>query len=172
MIISENEIKAIEKRRKEYKPNKTVLLFVGESLPQRGTFFYHGNSNLFRYTKEAFAQSKIPFSIDLFKQYGCWLSDVCDSPVNGLSASERRLKIKLGLPAIHDLIAKINPEYIVVVKKGDMERFVFRSICTELGFVENKTAYNLPFPACGNQHKYRNELSAVLNRIFADKVEL
>jgi hypothetical protein len=76
---------------------------------------------------------------------------ICSIPVNGLSSSQRRQQIKNGLPALLDEVARISPEYIVVVKKGDMERIVFRSVCDKFGYIDKKTAHNLPFPACGNQ---------------------
>ena len=36
-----------ENLRNHYKPDKVEVLFVGESRPQGGTFFYQGDSTLF-----------------------------------------------------------------------------------------------------------------------------
>ena len=46
--------KSVESKRREYKPSNTLVLFVGESPPANGTFFYCGDSNLAWYTREAF----------------------------------------------------------------------------------------------------------------------
>ena len=45
------ESEKFEKKRNDFKPSKTKILFVGESRPSGGTFFYDKNSNLYRYTK-------------------------------------------------------------------------------------------------------------------------
>ena len=45
-----------ENLRNNYKPNNVDVLFVGESRPQGGTFFYQENSALYRETKKAFNQ--------------------------------------------------------------------------------------------------------------------
>ena len=48
-----------EAAREFYRPERigcvTQALLIGESRPANGTFFYRANSNLFRYTQEAFA---------------------------------------------------------------------------------------------------------------------
>ena len=41
--------------------------------------------------------------------------------------------------------------------EGDMREIIFRQVC-ENGYINQETAYNVPFPACGRQAEYRNEL--------------
>ncbi len=43
-----------EELRLRYRPKKVGVLLVAESRPAGGTFFYAGNSNLVRYTEQAF----------------------------------------------------------------------------------------------------------------------
>ncbi|MEW6230545.1 MAG: hypothetical protein AB1700_21080, partial [Bacillota bacterium] len=44
----------VEQKRQNYQPRDVRVLLIGESPPANGTFFYSGNSNLARYTREAF----------------------------------------------------------------------------------------------------------------------
>lgn len=150
--------------RNSYKPHIVKILFVGESCPQGGTFFYNGDSNLHKHTKQAFEQANMNFSLEYFKEYGCWLYDVCDVPVNGLQHYERNEHIRLGLPRLLATIEELSPKYIIVVKKGDMREIIFKDVCKH-GYVDQETAFNVPFPACGRQTEYRNELSAVIKII-------
>jgi hypothetical protein len=57
---------------------RTSLLFVGESRPAGGTFFYAGNSHRFRYTAEAFGyQASVAAGAEefltRFMELGCYL---------------------------------------------------------------------------------------------------
>ena len=85
-----------EELRKSYKPDKVKILFVGESPPAGGTFFYNANSNLYRNTKKAFEIAlEKEWSYDFlsdFKKMGCYLVDLCLIPVNkGMTKKEYRL---------------------------------------------------------------------------------
>lgn len=86
----------VERLRLALKPDTIKVLFVGESAPAGGTFFYKADSNLYRYTREAFS---VAFGLtcasgrdffDLFKAHGFYLDDLCDTPVNDLSKTLRR----------------------------------------------------------------------------------
>ena len=152
--------------REFYKPDKVRILFVGESPPRGGTFFYKENSLLYRYTKEAFEQAKKPFSLEYFRHTGCWLFDVCENPVDGLSARFRRQEICDNKSRLISAIQSVTPEFIVVVKKGDMKKIVFEAIINTGDYTTGATAFNLPFPACGHQNQYRNELVKIISAIM------
>ena len=85
-----------EELRLRYRPSQVRLLFVGESPPANGTFFYLGNSNLWRYTHEAFRNVYgTDFDHDnsfceFFVSKGCYLEDLCLAPVNRMKKTERR----------------------------------------------------------------------------------
>ena len=80
----------IEVIRRKYKPAKIKILFIGESPPAGGTFFYDGNSNLAKYTKSAFENcfgtsiSQMPEFLRFFKEQGCFLDDLCLYPINNI----------------------------------------------------------------------------------------
>lgn len=46
-----------ERLRARYRPERIVALFVGQSPPAGGTFFYFANSNLYRHTERAFREA-------------------------------------------------------------------------------------------------------------------
>lgn len=153
--------------RNQYAPERVRILFVGESRPCSDKFFYCENTFLYRHTKLAFQDIGIDFSLEKFKELGCWLYDVCEIPVNGgcVSKSKRKELIRVGLPELDDVIAKLKPEYVIVTKKGAMHDLTFNFILQK-GYTEEVNAFNLPFPNCGNQKKYRNQLSNILKVII------
>ena len=161
IVESEN----FEKERNNFKPSKTKILFVGESRPFGGTFFYDENSNLYRYTKEAFKKAQIGFSILKFKEMGCWLYDVCKEPINHIeSNSAKRKIIEKYIPDLISVIKDLSPQYIIVVKKTCMEK-VFSAIL-EIGYSANINAFNTSFPSCGNHNKYIEDLTKILRNIL------
>jgi hypothetical protein len=48
----------VEAVRQNYKPSEVCTLFVGESVPFGGTFFYHKDSKLFNATQKAFVEAE------------------------------------------------------------------------------------------------------------------
>jgi len=81
--------------RKSYRPERIIVLLVGEAPPPNGTFFYKCDSNLFRYTKEAFATAfNLQFNSDtdfltFFRGRGFFLDDLRLQPITGLIARGR-----------------------------------------------------------------------------------
>ena len=111
----------LEALRERHRPDAVQVLFVGESPPAGGTFFYAANSDLFRYTKKAFAQvyghsldSSQAFLL-FFQQRGCFLDDLCSVPVNNLTSSERQRCRTDGIPSLANRIRLSRPRAIVTV---------------------------------------------------------
>ncbi len=153
-----------EEARMEYKPRRIRALFIGESRPIGGTFFFNENSNLYKATKIAFEQaSSAYFNCDKFRQYECWLYDVCEVPVNDLSSSERRRLIKEGIPALKNTIKELNPEFVFVIKKGDFGNIIYPQILA-LGFLDGITSCLLPFPLYQYRKQYIDELASMLEK--------
>jgi hypothetical protein len=63
----------VEDVRARYRPERIATLFVGESAPVGGDFFYYGNSGMTRYMKravdDAFGPSDSDF-LERFKSFG------------------------------------------------------------------------------------------------------
>ena len=157
-----------ERARVKYKPKNVKILFVGESRPNSGKFFYLDDTNLYNYTKKAFEQlgDIKNFSREKFRDLGCYLYDVCDVPVNKeFTKAQRRELLIAGLPRLDKTINELEPDYIIVVKKSDMKKVVYEHICQK-NYTDNKTAFNLPFPNCGQQNEYVYQLFKILERIL------
>jgi len=155
-----------EDLRNYYKPDVIEVLFVGESRPQGGTFFYKGDSNLFRETKKAFDGyfGENIFTLEAFKRWNCWLYDICEDHVNGMDDKGREDEVIRNLPRLENCIKSENPKYIVVCKKGA----VIKAICTSSimnKYSENETIFFLPYPNYGRQKEYRTRLVKVLTMI-------
>jgi hypothetical protein len=154
----------VETIRVRYRPEHVSVLFVGESPPAGGTFFYNGDSNLVRYTCEAFAEAPgTPRDVQsfpsVFRDRGCYLIDLCLAPVNGLTRSERRRARIAGVQQLADEMRQLRPAAVVVVMKA-IEKHVVCALA-QAG-MSHIPVYALPFPAFGQQRKYVCELSALL----------
>jgi hypothetical protein len=162
-----------ESFRQSFYPRKgrVSVLFIGESRPHGGTFFYTGNSNLARYTQEAFARLYGPFAtpttfLKRFSALGCYLVDLCCKPVNGLTPAERRDACRAGESALARTLAKEQPRAIVVVKRG-VAPFVGRAVA-QAGVQREPDV--LPFPSHGHQRSYVDALTRVLQKLRRDGV--
>lgn len=162
--MSNNEY---ENLRNQYKPDRVEVLFVGESRPQRGTFFYQGDSILYKETKKAFDEflQEDIFTLEMFKNCKCWLYDICESPVNGLPNHERNAEIHRNIPALADIIKTLNPKVIIVCKMGSVRDEIRQSNIMD-NYAENESIFFLPFPLYQNNiERYREGLVRALGKI-------
>jgi hypothetical protein len=76
--------------RKLFRPPKVNVLFIGESPPAGGTFFYQADSRLYQRTRAAFGRAfgrSMPEGAEFLREFqrlGCYLEDLCAEPVNRL----------------------------------------------------------------------------------------
>ncbi len=149
--------------RNYYKPDNIDVLFVGESRPQGGTFFYQENSALYRETKKAFNEyfAQNIFTLNNFKQWNCWLYDICDDPVNDFDNAQRKDCIHKNISRLVDFIKVADPKLIIVCKKTFMEPEIRTSDIMKAYHVDENIFF-LPFPGNGNQRKYREGLIRAL----------
>jgi hypothetical protein len=137
-----------ERVRRAHQPEEVRALFVAESPPAGGTFFYEGNSNLFERTREAFVEASPSFRrtdnfLAAFKAAGCYLEDLAIEPVNGLPGRQRREACKAGITPLAKRVSRLSPRVIVIVSYG-IERWVIEALkCARLADVERE---KLPFP--------------------------
>ena len=165
MNIGPTTQNAAEATRAEYRPAEIKILFVGESPPAGGTFFYYGNSNLARYTREAFETafdrrfSGMNAFLDFFKQQGCYLDDLCLVPVKNMNKTQRNAERQRGADTLAERIQAYDPDYIIIVMIGIEGHVVGALYRADLQSIP-RTA--LPFPSHGNQSRYVNELADTL----------
>jgi len=118
-----------ERLRRRFCPAHVRLLFVGESPPASGRFFYQGDSGLYRAIRNAFRVVD-PSIVDadfltVFQNSGCYLIDTCLEPVDRLDPQSRRAACLTGEASLGRTIGKLQPEAIATVVRsvrGNVER--------------------------------------------------
>ena len=76
---------ARERLRRRFLPERVRVLFVGESPPAAGSFFYAADSELYRATRDAFEAALPRFRnvdtfLKAFAESGCYLVDLSLDP--------------------------------------------------------------------------------------------
>ena len=88
--MSNNKSDNWEDLRASYRPDTIRVVFVGESPPASGRFFYCKNSILYHATKEAFNDpSKF---LTRFRNQGFYLDDLVPFPINCMEIAARDAK--------------------------------------------------------------------------------
>jgi hypothetical protein len=154
--------------RKAYQPKDIRLLFVGESPPESGKFFYLG-SPMTTYTQRAFetAFSLVFETADkflrFFQEKGCYLDDLSLIPVDGMPRQERERVLKRSVSSLAERIIAYEPEVVAVVLKK-IAKYVDEALWLA-GLQCEK--YVLPFPGHGHQKKYVDQLTDRLEKHLA-----
>jgi hypothetical protein len=108
--------------RKSFRPRKVKLLFVGESPPASGRFFYHRDSGLYRAMRDAFIAADQTINdenfLKRFQDAGCYLVDLCGRPVDDLDLPQRRAACDAGVPRLAKTIAELNPECLATLVRS------------------------------------------------------
>lgn len=161
---------AHEKLRAHYRPDPIRVLFIGESPPVGGTFFYATQSNLARYTQEAFGRvyeqrwaTREEF-LRFFQSCGCYLDDLCLDPVNGMTPTERRRTRLEAVPELAKRMTGIHPGAVISVMSGTKRQVRQAMGLAGLGEMEPCI---MPFPTFGNQHRYVARLVETLSNLRA-----
>jgi hypothetical protein len=97
-----------------------MTLFVGESAPASGAFFYYGNTSMSRNMRRA-VEAVLGESSDFletFKAYGWYLDDIVLTPVNDLTRSQRKAACLSAQNSLAERIAECRPLAIVTLLLG------------------------------------------------------
>ena len=139
--------------RKSFRPGKVKLLFVGESPPASGRFFYHRDSGLYRAMRDAFIAIDRTISdedfLTRFQKAGCYLVDLCVRPVDDLHPAPRRAACAAAIPRLAKTIAQLNPDCIATLVRSiepDVKRAASRA-----GW--DGPFLHLPYPGRWIQHR-------------------
>jgi hypothetical protein len=146
--IAERAITAIGKARMDHRPARITTLFIAESAPIGGTFFYYGNGHLGRYLQRSIEEVLAGDGdfLERFKSYGWYLDDLVPAPVDHLTPRERRAA---HLGAAQDLqrrIAEYRPLAIVCLLRASAPSFERR----HLEPASTGRFLRCRFPATGN----------------------
>lgn len=157
--------------REYWRPKRVRVLFVGESPPAGGTFFYRGNSNLFRYTREAFGRAlrrdwgQEPASfLEFFSGCGCYLDDLCPFPVNHLAVRERRRLCLENSKELARRLMEMRPELVIAVKR-DIEDPLRKALV--VADLQDIPVQALRFPTFGHQERYVAALADIIGEYWA-----
>ena len=111
-----------ERLRRRYRPARVRLLFIGESPPASGRFFYRQDSGLYRAIRDAFRVADPSITddtfLEIFQRSGCYLIDACAAPVDRLHAHLRRAACLAAEPSLTRTIRRLEPDTIVTLVKS------------------------------------------------------
>jgi hypothetical protein len=151
-----NRMSTFEETRASYRPDRITTLFVGESAPHGGTFFYNQDSGLFREIRKAF-QGTESFLED-FKRSGFYLDDLVLEPVNHLERKDRMSLCRKSVPAFANRLRSYNPRAIVILLKS-IKPMVLQAM-QEAGL--SYEPFCTPYPGMGNQPRFHQEMAEII----------
>lgn len=159
------DIGNIEHIRESHRPNNIRILFVGESPPKIGKFFYVESLMTTFISKPFELRFNITFNnnqdfIDFFKNKDCYLDDLCTEPVDKLPPNIRKQKLIESVKPFSKKLAEMKPLVVISILKR-IEPYVVNSI--ELSGIDTKF-YSVPFPGFGNQKRFKQEVLDILNK--------
>lgn len=108
-----------EQLRRRYRPPRVRLLFVGESPPASGRFFYKRDSGLYRAMREVFESVDPAVNdetfLEVFQSSGCYLIDLCSEPVDRMPRALRRAACRAREQRLARTIVRLRPQMIVTM---------------------------------------------------------
>jgi hypothetical protein len=153
-----------ERLRRRHRPKPVRLLFIGESPPASGRFFYRADSGLFRAMREVFQTADPSIRDETFLEWfqasGCYLIDLCPEPVDRLDAKSRREACQAAEASLSRAIARLRPSTIASVVhsiEGNVKNAVSRAHW-------DGTVIHLPYPGRWSRHK-RAFVDALVPRV-------
>jgi len=163
--------------RNKYRPTKVNVLFIAESPPSSGGYFYAektiGKDHLFRETMKALKLwpvdrpmrkgcDKRPM-LKQFRSLGFFLIDTCELPVDKMSPRRRRLSTIQGASTLPNRVKELDPGRILIVKKTVFNPA--RHALSIAGFEDRiPSKRSLPFPSHGNQRRFRRMLRRLVSQ--------
>lgn len=157
-----------ERVRRRYRPARIRLLFIGESPPASGRFFYQKDSGLYRAVRDTFRRVDSSITDDtflrVFQELGCYLIDACAKPVDHLDARSRRAACLAGEPALSRKIRQFEPDAIVTLLKSI--RGNVRRACAQAGW--HGLVLEVPYPGRWASHRkiFLESLVPELEKLF------
>ncbi|MDA9410584.1 hypothetical protein [Bradyrhizobium sp. CCBAU 45384] len=150
----------VEFIRASYRPERITTLFVGESAPASGDFFYFGNNAMLQHMKRA-TEAVLGEGDDFlgrFKSFGWFLDDLVLTPVDKLAPPERRAKCVAATSSLRDRIVAYRPLAIVSMLVS-IKRIV-EAAAKAAG--SNAPVYGVPFPGMGQQRRFHTEMIKII----------
>jgi hypothetical protein len=160
--VSKQSVEAV---RASYKPKAILTLFVGESAPNSGEFFYYGNTALTGYMNKAMEAAGLGGDgdfLDRFKAYGWYLDDLVLTPVNQLERSPQRKKeCRDAQSSMAARIKEYQPRAIVSLLLSI--RYIVDAAAIDAG--SDARLFAVPFAGNGNQNRFRKQIAPILPQL-------
>jgi hypothetical protein len=161
---------ARERLRRRYRPVRVRLLFVGESPPASGLFFYQADSGLYRAVRRTFITTfpeleNVDF-LDAFRALDCYLVDLCGLPVDRMDRKERGETCNAGVIRLSRMIRQMRPKIIVTLVRSIVENV--RRAESLAGWRGERV--ELPYP--GRWKKHRLEFAAALTPVLQQEFRI
>ncbi len=148
---------ALEKLRESFHPDCITTLFVGESAPASGRFFYSGNSSLFRAMKRVFGDRET--FLEDFKRNGFYLDDLVLTPINKMERRERSSRRQKAVPELAKRLAEYKPKAVVVVMRAILPKVKQAMQIAGMSY----EPLCVPHPAFGNWTRFSNAMKEIID---------
>jgi hypothetical protein len=145
-----------EKTRASYRPDRITTLFVGESAPHGGTFFYNQDSGLYREIRKAFRGDEN--FLEHFKRSGFYLDDLVLEPVNHLDNQRRRSLCRESIASLVERLKDYKPQAILILLYS-IKPMVLQAM-GEAGILFEP--FSTPYPGFGNQPRFRKAMAQII----------
>ncbi len=156
-----HNMEAVEATRARFRPERITTLFVGESAPDSGDFFYYGNNAMLghmqRVVDNALGESGDDF-LTRFKAYGWYLDDLVLEPVDKLTRLERKEKC---LDARNSLAARIT-EYEPLANVTLLLRISVFVDAAAVAANCSAPRFAVPFAGMSNQNRFKDEMARII----------
>jgi len=158
-----------EELRSSFQPARLRLLFIGESPPASGRFFYQRDSGLYRAMRDTFRSVDASVDdenfLDVFQSSGCYLIDLSPEPVDHLEAIPRKAVCRNSEGALSRTISQLQPAMIATL---------LRSIEGNVATAASRAAWHgpllhLPYPGRWSRHRdaFIESLAPVIGSLMA-----
>jgi len=150
----------VEPLRANFRPSKVKVLFVGESAPAGGGFFYKGTGQVHREFQRVLLPviGAKPSFLGAFMASGMFLDDLVLEPVNWLSRSERTAMHTSNVASLASRVREYQPLAVIAFMKAisrPVEEAVTTTGC-------DCAVHTVSFPGNGRQAEFRAEMTAIL----------
>ncbi len=155
---------SIEAVRARYRPQRIVTLFVGESAPEKGKFFYCGSTAMAGHLEPAIEGSGLSGTGDLrdrFVTYGWYLDDLVLEPIDQWSRRERAAAWRAAQGCLAHRIGDYRPQAIVSLLKCIKK--IVKQAATDAG--SDAEFFAVPFPGQGHQRRFCKEMAVILPKL-------
>ncbi|MCB1398238.1 MAG: hypothetical protein H6898_07690 [Rhodobacter sp.] len=155
----------VEPLRASYRPAKIKVLFIGESAPAGGAFFYKQTGQVHSQFRQALTPhiGDSPSFVAAFKQSGFYLDDLVLEPVNWLSRSERQAIHAASIDSLAERLRDYEAPLVVAFMKG-----ITAPVKAAIAASGTSCQFEVvPFPGNGRQGEFRSAMTAIMPSLLS-----